>query len=304
MEKDRQILAINVDMSCNQVCESCERFFDCTAPEKQQVYLRGRMAKVKEAMAGIRHKVAIMAGKGGVGKSTVTANLAAALAKRGRKVTILDQDFDGPSIPRLVGVIGKRMVLLPEGIKPVEGQLGIQVVSTGSILADEEVLTWFHAMRRNATEEFLAHVVYGQRDYLLIDMPPGTSSDAVNLLQFIPNISGVIMVTVPSELSQGVVRKAILLCRKANVRIIGIVENMRGFVCPCCGYRVDILKAGAGESLAAEYDIPFLGAVPIEPQVCEAGDSGTLLNSGTAIKVFDEIAGRLETALGETAAKC
>ncbi len=272
--KTKEILAINVDMSCDKICEMCEKFFGCEAPEKKQMYDRRRMGRARQTMAKIKHKIAVVGGKGGVGKSTVSTNLSAALALRGRRVSILDQDFDGASIPKMLGIIGKRMTLSEDGIIPVEGMLGIQVVSTGSILRDEEILTWFHEMRRNATEEFISHVAYGERDYLIIDLPPGTSSDSVNMMQYIPDLDGAVIVTIPSDVSQNVAKKATLLCFKAGVKVIGVIENMSGFCCPKCGETVNILQSGGGERLAKELNIPFLGRIPLDPNFSASGDDG------------------------------
>lgn len=270
----REIISINVDLSCDKFCESCEKFFECENPEKDKMFIRRRMGKARDAMSKIKHKIAIVGGKGGVGKSITTVNLGTALAIRGRKVSILDQDFDGATVPKMLGVMDKRLSLSDEGIIPVEGTLGIQVISMGNILQTDEVLTWFHDMRRNATEEFLSHVVYGERDYLLIDLPPGTSSDSVNMMEYIPDLSGAVIVTVPSEVSQNVAKKASLLCRKARVRIFGVIENMGGFVCPECGATVNILRYGGGEKLARELDVPFLGRIPLDPRLSICSDEG------------------------------
>lgn len=271
---EREILAINVDMSCTLRCENCERFFDCRSPAKLEIYQRRRMTKARESLTSIKHKVAVVGGKGGVGKSIITVNIAMALAMRGRKVSILDQDFDGATVPKMLGVAGHRLKIGDDGIIPVEGFMGIHVVSMGSILSSQEVLTWFHDMRRSATEEFVCHVNYGQRDYLLVDMPPGTSSDAMNLMEYVPDLAGAVVVTIPSEVSQNVARKAALLCKKAGIRIFGIIENMSGFVCPNCGEKVDILRVGGGEKLAQEMDIPFLGRIPLDPRLSECSDEG------------------------------
>jgi ATP-binding protein involved in chromosome partitioning len=270
----RELQAVNVSMSCDLVCERCERFFECQAPQKQDIYKRGRMGKARQNMERIRFKVAVVGGKGGVGKSTLTANLACALARDGCLVSVLDQDFDGPTMPRMLGVADKKMLVSERGIQPVEGILGIQVISTGCVVGSDEVLTWFHDMRRSATEEFLAHVDYGKRDYLLIDLPPGTSSDSVNLIQFIPDLDGTIIITVPSDVSQVVARKAALLCVKAGVPILGVVENMSGFVCPDCGRIVNIFRRGGGEKLAQSLDVPFLGEIPLDAKLSDSADNG------------------------------
>jgi ATP-binding protein involved in chromosome partitioning len=270
----RELQAVNISMSCDLACERCERFFDCEAPQKHDIYKRGRMEKARRNMERVRYKIAIVGGKGGVGKSTLTANLACALANDGNRTSVLDQDFDGPTIPRMLGVTDKKMMFSEKGIQPVEGILGIQVVSTGCVVGTDEVLTWFHDMRRGATEEFLAHVDYGERDYLLIDLPPGTSSDSVNLMQYIPDLAGAIIITVPSDVSQVVARKAALLCGKAGVPILGVVENMSGFVCPDCGRVVNIFRSGGGEKLAESLGVPFMGNIPLDAKLSDAADSG------------------------------
>lgn len=269
-----EILRIQVDQSCDFVCEDCERYFECQAEEKKSIYDRRRMDLVKETMAKIKYKIAVVGGKGGVGKSITTTNLATALALRGKKVCILDSDFDGSCIPKMLGLVGKRPKLGPMGIEPVVGTHGIKVVSMGSILKDDEVLTWFHDMRRNATEEFLAHVNYGENDYLFIDLPPGTSSDSVNTMQYIPDLSGAVVVTIPSEVSQGVAMKATLLCKKAGVKIFGVIENMSGFICPHCGERTDVMMYGGGERLAKDMEVPFLGRIPLDPRLGQCTDAG------------------------------
>src|SRR3990170_5345683 len=270
----REIISINVDLSCDKFCESCEKFFECENPEKDKMFIRRRMGKAKQTMSKIKHKIAIVGGKGGVGKSITTVNLGTALAMLGRKVSILDQDFDGATVPKMLGIMAKKLTLSDDGILPVEGTLGIQVISMGNILQDDEVLTWFHDMRRNATEEFLSHVVYGERDYLLIDLPPGTSSDSVNMMEYIPNLDGVVLVTVPSEVSQGVAKRATHLFQKAQIPILGIVENMSGVVCADCGSVNYVLGSGGGERLAQEMKIPFLGRVPMDQRLSRCMDDG------------------------------
>lgn len=281
MEETRQgtlrqeLIALNVDLACEGQCEDCEKFFDCELSKKVETFARRRMEKARKSMAGIKHKVLSLGGKGGVGKTLIAANLAMALAMRGRKVSILDQTFDGPCVPRMLGVEGKGIGLTEEGLIPAEGPLGIQVVSMGLIMAEDEALTWFHDMKRNATEEFLCHVLYGPRDYLIIDVPAGTSSDTVNLIQYIPELDGATVVTVPSEVSQAVALKAIALCRKAKVPVFGVFENMGTFVCPECGDRVDILQSGGGQRLAEQMDAPFLGSIPMDRRVAECADDGS-----------------------------
>jgi ATP-binding protein involved in chromosome partitioning len=268
------VISLQVDFTCDEKCEMCERFFKCKSPQKLKIFDRRRMARAKQTMAKIKHKVAICAGKGGVGKSTVTSNLAAALAMRNKKVSVLDQDLDGSCIPRMMGVLDKKLIMERQGIKPVEGLLGIQIVAMANILQEEDTATWYHELRRNATEEFIAHVQYGIRDYLLIDLPPGTSSDAVNLMQYISDLDGMIVVTAPSGVSQIVAKRAIIMAIEGGVEVLGVVENMSGYVCPKCSKIFYPLRHGGGEKIAEELGVPFLGRIPLDPSISNGSDIG------------------------------
>jgi len=301
-EEKTEIIAMNVDMTCDQNCLSCERFFDCDNPVREKVYDRSRMARVRERMASIKHKIAVLAGKGGVGKSLCASNIAAELAQRGRKVGLLDNDYDGPCIPKMFGVRDKKLIMTKEGIRPVEGHLGVKVISMGLITPEEESLTWFHELRRNATEEFFGHVNFGELDYLILDLPPGTSSDAINMMLYLPDLDGVVAVTMPMMISQIVVKKAILLTQKAKLPVLGVIENMSGFACPKCGDEFDILLGGGGEMLAKETDVPFLGKIPIDPALSKGSDEGkpfviTHADSAAA-KAMRRIVDQLEKAVG------
>jgi len=270
----KEVLKLNVDFECDLKCESCEKFFECDNPERMKIYNRRRMSMAKKTMAKIKHKVAVVGGKGGTGKSTTSTNLAMALAMMGYKVSVLDQDLDGSSIPKMLGIMDKKMQIGPKGIVPVKALNGLEVISMGFVQEGDEVITMFHDMRRGTTEEFLAHVDYGERDYLIIDLPPGTSSDSVNLLQYIPELDGVVVVTVPPRVSQLAARKATLLAQKAGADVLGIVENMSGYICPHCGENFDIMLSGGGKTLAEDTGVPFLGRIPLHPELSEACDSG------------------------------
>lgn len=225
MEIQKEVKMINVDLSCDLACDKCEKFFDCNRPEKQQAEGIGRMKLARQRMAKIKHKIVILGGKGGVGKTLVTVNVATAVAMLGYKVSVLDQNLDGPCVPKMFGVDKERLSIGENGIIPAKALLGINVMSTGLIVSEDEVLTWYDEMRRNATEEFLTHVDYGERDYLFTDLPAGTSADSINVLQYIPEAEGAIVVTVPSDVSQGVARKAITLLRRARIEPYGVVET-------------------------------------------------------------------------------
>ncbi|HEX9262469.1 MAG TPA: Mrp/NBP35 family ATP-binding protein [Candidatus Bathyarchaeia archaeon] len=234
----------------------------------QQQTLRLRMSK-------IRHKIAIISGKGGVGKSTVTVNLAAVFAKTGHSVGVLDADIHGPSVPKLLGLTGQQMKVGPPGAFPVLGPLGMKVVSIDFFLPEENTPTiWRGPLKMRAIRQFLTDIVWGDLDVLFIDLPPGTGDEALSIAQLLPEIDGVIIVTMPSDLSRVVVKKAITFAERMGLPIIGIIENMSGFICPSCGDKIEIFQAGGGKKMAEETGIPFLGEIPIDPKVGVATDKG------------------------------
>ena len=231
--------------------------------------------KVHERMAKVKHKIMVMSGKGGVGKSTVAANLAIAIAKLGSRVGILDSDIHGPSIPKIMGVEGLRSSGGPTGIYPILSEYGIRVISMEFFLesADAPVI-WRGPLKMSAIRQFLSDVDWGELDYLFIDLPPGTGDEPLSVMQLLPEMDGTVIITAPSDLSQTVVRKAVNMSRKMNIPVIGIIENMSGFVCPKCGEKYDLLGSGGGKKMADEMNINFLGQIPIDPKICEDSDKG------------------------------
>ena len=273
--KNRDIYGIAADFNCTGECDFCEQFFQCKQERKWDILKQRRMSRVTATMSKIKYKIAVIGGKGGVGKSLFSANLAMALAMKGRKVAILDQDFDGPCQNKMFGVNHLKITLDDNGyISPLVGAGGVGVISLGSVVASDSVVTWYHEKRRGATEEFLSHVNYGDLDYLVIDLPPGTSSDALNMMQYIPELTGIVAVTIPAKVSQLVVRKATILALDAGYPVLGIVENMSGHVCAHCGKVYEIFCSGAGEQLAEELNIPLLGKIPIDSRLSKASDEG------------------------------
>jgi ATP-binding protein involved in chromosome partitioning len=264
---------------------------------EQRELLRFRMDKIK-------HKVAVISGKGGVGKSTVTVNLAVAFALNGKKVGVLDADIHGPSVPRLLGLTGQQVKVGPPGAFPVIGPLGMKVVSIDFFLSEENVPTiWRGPLKMTAIRQFLSDIVWGELDILFIDLPPGTGDEPLSIAQLLPEIDGVVIVTMPSELSKAVVEKAIMFARRLGMPVIGVVENMSGFVCPHCGFRVDIFSSGGGEKMAEETGVAFLGSVPIDPQVGVDSDKGAPFviehPDSAAAKAFVEIFKKVEFYLKE-----
>jgi ATP-binding protein involved in chromosome partitioning len=237
-----------------------------------------QMKLLKTRMGKIRHKIAVISGKGGVGKSLVTVNLAVALALRGRvgKVGVLDADIHGPCVPKMLGLKGTQLQSGPPGIFPAIGPLNVRVVSMGFLLpSDDSPVIWRGPLKMGAIRQFLSEIAWGDLEYLLIDLPPGTGDESLSVLQLLPEIDGVIIVTIPSEVSQDVVKKAVTFARKMEVPIIGIVENMSGVVCPHCGERIDVFGSGGGEAVASDMGAPFLGSIPLDPQISTDMDAGT-----------------------------
>jgi ATP-binding protein involved in chromosome partitioning len=233
---------------------------------------------LKVRMKKIKHKIAVISGKGGVGKSTFTVNLASAFAMHGHAnyVGILDADIHGPSVPKIIGLTGERLQVGPPGIFPALGPLGIKVASMDFLLPDETApVIWRGPLKMTAIRQFLSDIVWGELDLLIIDLPPGTGDEPLSVAQLLPEMDGVIIVTIPSEVSQIVVKKAVTFARTLKMPIIGIVENMSGFVCPHCGNKSDIFRSGGGKKISEEMNVPFLGSIPIDPKVSEDSDKGT-----------------------------
>jgi ATP-binding protein involved in chromosome partitioning len=236
-----------------------------------------QMELVKEKMTNVKHKIAIISGKGGVGKSLVTVNLAAALASNvgKRKIAILDADLTGPCVPKMMGLKGKKMELGPTGILPAEGPEGIGVVSMDFLLPNDEApVIWRGPLKMGAIRQFLGEVAWGDLDYLLVDLPPGTGDESLSILQLLPEMDGVVIVTIPSEVSQAVVKKVVTFARQMNVPIFGIVENMSGMVCPHCGELIDVFSKGGGARVSSEMDVELLGSIPMDPRISIDSDNG------------------------------
>ncbi|PVX27603.1 MAG: ATP-binding protein [Candidatus Bathyarchaeum sp.] len=274
------------------------------AQEKTNFEFNVKNQKLKENMSHIKHKIAIMSGKGGVGKSTVAANLAMAFAINGfqNKVGILDVDIHGPCIPKLLGVKGEKCKTTTSGVLPVEGPEGIRVVSMDFLVQDQETpIIWRGPLKMQIIKQFLSDFMWGELEFLFIDAPPGTGDEPLTVMQTLPDMDGTIIVTIPSEVSEDVVRKSVSFSRKMGIPIIGIVENMSGYTCPKCGETINILGAGGGKRIAEELNVPFLGQIPIDPKICEEADKGTSFigknKDSAAAKAFNDIVKKVEAFL-------
>jgi len=260
-----------------------------------------QLNQVKQRMSKIKHKIAIISGKGGVGKSLVTVNLAIGLARNNRKgkIAILDADLTGPCVPKMLGLKGRKLDLGPTGIQPSIGPENIQVVSMDFLLpSDDSPVIWRGPLKMGAIRQFLGEVSWGQLDYLLVDLPPGTGDESLSILQLIPNMDGVIIVTIPSEVSQAVVKKAVTFARKMNVPILGIVENMSGLVCPHCGVLIEVFSKGGGAKVSEEMGVELLGSIPLDPQIASDSDDGIPFivkhPDSPASKIFTKIIKKIE----------
>jgi ATP-binding protein involved in chromosome partitioning len=231
----------------------------------------GRAMAGKEAVPGVRNVVAIASGKGGVGKSTVAVNLALALADTGARVGLLDADVTGPNIPLMMAARGE-----PRGqdgkIVPLESY-GIKIISIAFFVPEDQPVIWRGPMVHGAIQQFFRDVLWGELDYLLVDLPPGTGDASLTVAQAVP-LAGVVIVTTPQDVALLDVSKSVNMFRRLEVPILGVVENMSFFVCSRCGERADIFGHGGGERFSQRYNIPFLGAIPLHPSIREGGDAG------------------------------
>jgi ATP-binding protein involved in chromosome partitioning len=225
-----------------------------------------------QPLPGVETIIAVGSGKGGVGKTTLAVNLAISLQKMGHKVGLLDADVYGPNVPLMLGVNAQPKVLGDNRIEPLEAH-GLKVISVGFLNPGDKPLIWRGPMLHSIIRQFLGSVVWGTLEYLVVDLPPGTGDVALSLIQTVP-LTGAIVVSTPSDVSLQDARKAIEMFRQMKVDIIGMVENMSYFVCPHCHQQTDIFSRGGAEKTAAQFDVPFLGEVQLDPAIRQAGDAG------------------------------
>ncbi|SMC16473.1 Chromosome partitioning ATPase, Mrp family, contains Fe-S cluster [Desulfacinum hydrothermale DSM 13146] len=237
--------------------------------------------RLKEQLRRIQHKLLVMSGKGGVGKSSVATYMAFGLSQKGYRVGLMDADLHGPSIPKMLGITGMFQVDDQKHLVPVQVNENLQVVSIQCLLEDpDSAVIWRGPIKHGVIRQFVSEVQWGNLDYLIIDCPPGTGDEPLSVAQIIPDVHAVI-VTTPQEVALSDVRKSINFCRKAHLPILGLVENMSGLVCPHCGKSVPLFGTEGGRKTAERMNIPFLGSLPFEPRVVEAGDAGMPLEVGS-----------------------
>jgi ATP-binding protein involved in chromosome partitioning len=232
----------------------------------------GQQMPQRQPIPGVKYLVAVASGKGGVGKTTVAVNLALALSKMGNKVGLLDADVYGPNVPIMLGSTGEPMATPQQRIIPVQAQ-GLKMISMGLLNPGDKPVIWRGPMLHSVITQFLRSVEWGELDYLVIDLPPGTGDVQLTLIQTV-EVTGAVVVTTPSTVALADVRKAIEMFRQVNVDVLGVVENMSTFACPHCGKPVDIFGHGEGAKTAIEYGVPVLGEIEIDPRIRVGGDTG------------------------------
>ena len=253
----------------------------------EQTQIRNRLQRIK-------HKILVLSGKGGVGKSTVAVNLAMSLALAGKSVGLLDIDIHGPSVPKILGLEKEIVRTTGNTILPVEMRRNLKVMSIGFLLrGSDDAVIWRGPMKYQMIKQFLKDVQWGILDFLIVDSPPGTGDEPLSIVQLLEDADGAIIVTTPQEVALSDVRKCISFCGNLKLPVLGVLENMSGFVCPQCGQKTDVFKSGGGEIMARQMGVPFLGRVPIDPQIVQSCDSGKPFvyhyNQSQTAKAFENI---------------
>jgi len=261
-------------MHCSEKKSGCEAGGGQAADDKLKMFTED--AALISRLSKIDRKILVLSGKGGVGKSTVAVNLAVALAMEDWKTGLLDVDFHGPSVPMLLNMTGELFKAADGGgILPLESDYGIKVVSLGFALGhSDEAVIWRGPMKMGVIKQLLTDVQWGELDYLIVDFPPGTGDEPLSVAQLIPESDGAVIVTTPQDLSLQDVRKSINFCRQLKIPVLGVIENMSGLVCPHCQKMIEVFKSGGGEAMAKQMGVPFLGRIPMDPQIVEGSDEG------------------------------
>ena len=246
-------------------CSSCAQAQPHTIP-------KGLPPKAK---IDVKHVIIVLSGKGGVGKSTVSVNLASALAAHGRQVGLLDLDIHGPNIPKMLGIEDQRPAVLEKTMEPVHVTGKLAVMSMAFLLPDtSSPVIWRGPMKMAVIQQFLSDVNWGSLDYLIVDLPPGTGDEALSIVQLAPNVQGAVIVTTPQDVAVLDAVKAVKFIEKLELPVIGIIENMSGMICPHCGEPIDLFGRGGGKKAAEDLDVPYLGSIPLDPAMVKAGDEG------------------------------
>jgi len=286
------------DKKCDDetTCESCNQSTSCSQQEKEA----HAEERLRSKLSFIRHRIMVMSGKGGVGKSTVATNLAVALSRDGLDVGLLDADIHGPNIPKMLGIESRHIEGGGNGMIPVEVLPHLKVISMAFFIGDpDNPVVWRGPLKHSAINQFLGEVEWGRLDYLIVDLPPGTGDEPLSVAHLIKNVDGAIIVTTPQEVALLDSRKAVTFSRMLNIPVIGIVENMSGLICPHCQKEIPLFKTGGGEKAARDMKVPFMGRIPIDPEMvidCDRGMPFVIAHPDSeAAKAFHQIAERCKT---------
>ncbi len=285
----------------SQTCDTCKDS-SCSAKKQKGGESEEEYADRRRLMARlcrIDHKIIVLSGKGGVGKSTVAVNLAASLMLAGLRVGLLDVDIHGPSVPTMLGLEHETLHVGNEGLLPA--QLGnMKIMSLGFILENQDdAVIWRGPMKMGVIKQFLTDVDWGDLDYLIVDAPPGTGDEPLSLCQLIQPLDGAVVVTTPQKVAAVDVRKSVSFCLRLNVPVLGVIENMSGFLCPKCGEITQIFPRGGGKKIAEDMRVPYLGAIPVDPVIAQSGDSGQVFihhfASSPTAKIMQDILNKIMT---------
>jgi len=256
-----------------QECD--ENCSPCSLGQPQNAQKSAPKGLPPKAKIDVKHVILVLSGKGGVGKSTVSVNLAFALANHGKNIGLLDLDFHGPNIPKMLGIEDQRPAVLAKFIEPVHVTGNLAVMSMAFLLPDTSTpVVWRGPMKMGAIQQFLSEVNWGSLDYLVVDLPPGTGDEALTIAQLAPNVKGAIIVTTPQDVAVMDAIKAAKFIEKLELPVIGVIENMSGMICPHCGDSIDLFSRGGGKKAAEDLGVPYLGAIPLDPEMVKAGDEG------------------------------
>ncbi|MCD6174377.1 MAG: P-loop NTPase [Planctomycetes bacterium] len=243
--------------------------------EEQKVQMQAEQEQIKQNMKHIKHQILVLSGKGGVGKSSIAVNLAVWLSMQGKKVGLLDVDIHGPSIPKLLNLEGRKLQGRENKIEPIVYSDTLKVMSIGFMIQDENAaLIWRGPMKHHVIKQFVSEVSWGDLDYLIVDCPPGTGDEPLSIVQLLGKADGAVVVTTPQQLAVTDVKKCLTFCKQLNLPVLGVIENMAGFVCSHCNQRTDIFGGDGGKQMAKEFNVPFLGSIPIDPNMVAAADLG------------------------------
>ncbi|MCL5126568.1 MAG: Mrp/NBP35 family ATP-binding protein [Deltaproteobacteria bacterium] len=287
----------NTKCSSDASCGTCGSATGCEAAAKA----KHTEQKLVSRLSKIKYRVAVMSGKGGVGKSTVAVNLAVALARSGKSVGLLDADVHGPNVPKMLGIDHMVPSMGINGMSPVVASDNLKVISMAFLIEDPDTpVVWRGPMKHSLFQQFLSDVEWGTLDYLIVDLPPGTGDEPLSIAQLLGQPLWAIIVTTPQDVALLDSRKSVVFARTVDMKILGIVENMSGLICPHCGGSIDLFKTGGGARSATELAAPFLGAIPIDPQIVTNGDAGVTIDTadpdGTSAEAFRKLANQVELA--------